>query len=398
MTMGGHLLEKASAQPLTMSKVGSGTRHITHLQSRLRKTLVKSPVLSNIILGPVLNKELASHRLTDADSTSTENAELARRWSSPCFSDLFPNGAVPLLRVWDQFSMSHFVNAGCLASADPWCQLSDVHSRRSTLSKYLSSGITEHRASPYISFTTSPARIKALAGRQDTLSNGYPQIVTVIDPNTRVQRLNLPLLNAKAEMDYYGIGDEHDKDVDYYQDEYLCLWQVTPAEIVGHWWWSELEKYPGDWYENIVLPRYKEFIAAGKKMDNSPSQTPNSPSQKPNSPSQIPNSPSQTPNSPSQTPNSPSQTPNSPSQTPNSPSQKPNSPSQTPNSPSQTPNSPTPYCPPSKASVEESSDTRSTNDEEDDDDGWSKNHGDDGDKHDDEWKYDELVNEFDDTE
>ncbi|KAJ3566632.1 hypothetical protein NPX13_g7066 [Xylaria arbuscula] len=92
------------------------------------------------------------------------------------------------------------------------------------------------------------------------------QAITVIDPNVRVEK-ELPILHAKAEMDHYKIRNRYGYRP-YYDNEYLCLWQVTAAEIVGHWGWNDLQN-DEDWYKNIILPEFQRFTettAAGGAM------------------------------------------------------------------------------------------------------------------------------------
>lgn len=61
-----------------------------------------------------------------------------------------------------------------------------------------------------------------------------------------------------AEMDYYKVLDPYKEKYAYYEDEYLCLWQVDAAEIVGHWDWNELCKNPR-WDYVTILPAFRKF-------------------------------------------------------------------------------------------------------------------------------------------
>ncbi|OAA34132.1 hypothetical protein ISF_10028 [Cordyceps fumosorosea ARSEF 2679] len=56
-------------------------------------------------------------------------------------------------------------------------------------------------------------------------------------------------------MEHYDIEDPYHYGKTIYANHYVCLWQVTPPEIVDHWDW---EKINGDenWYENTVLPAF----------------------------------------------------------------------------------------------------------------------------------------------
>ncbi|KAJ5960907.1 uncharacterized protein N7479_008057 [Penicillium vulpinum] len=43
----------------------------------------------------------------------------------------------------------------------------------------------------------------------------------------------------------------------YYRNHYLCLWEVTEAEVSRSWAWDDLKK-KANWYKEIVLPAFKE--------------------------------------------------------------------------------------------------------------------------------------------
>lgn len=59
-------------------------------------------------------------------------------------------------------------------------------------------------------------------------------------------------------MQNYGIPDPYGRGNQYYINHHVCLWQVTEAEIVGHWPWTALE-HDSNWYENIIMPAFREF-------------------------------------------------------------------------------------------------------------------------------------------
>ncbi|KAI0400674.1 hypothetical protein F4802DRAFT_619741 [Xylaria palmicola] len=108
----------------------------------------------------------------------------------------------------------------------------------------------KHLNCPYLSFTCNPANISALG-------NTFPEMswtLTVIDPDTRV-RNRLPTLHFKTEAEEYCPEVAHTIN----PDEYLCLWEVTTAEVVGHWDWDIL-KNDKFWYENTVRPTYWQFL------------------------------------------------------------------------------------------------------------------------------------------
>ncbi|KAI0449148.1 hypothetical protein F5B21DRAFT_495283 [Xylaria acuta] len=159
----------------------------------------------------------------------------------------------PLLRIWDQVSGSHPDEDGCMSSRAPEMRLDDRESRRTSLSGHLN--YSDWTPTPYISFTTCETRIESLAAKRINRRRGA-QMITVIDPDTRL-RNGLPILDVEAEMDHYKIQDPYGGS-DYYNNEYVCLWQVTSAEIVGHWEWDYLVD-DENWYQNIILPAFNEF-------------------------------------------------------------------------------------------------------------------------------------------
>ncbi|TGJ79524.1 hypothetical protein E0Z10_g9240 [Xylaria hypoxylon] len=194
---------------------------------------------------PILDRQTVLDRLLPP---SEEEAHPWKARPSTTFCE-------PLLRVWDSRTASHPEDDGCMMSRAPEMRLDDRESRRTSLSNHLD--YREWTPTPYISFTTSKTRVEDLVGRRRYAKRGA-QMITVIHPNTRL-RNGLPILDVKAEMDYYRIADPYRLNGKYYYDEYLCLWQVTAAEIVGHWEWSSLEK-DGDWYQNTILPEFERFI------------------------------------------------------------------------------------------------------------------------------------------
>lgn len=126
---------------------------------------------------------------------------------------------------------------------------------------------------PYISFTSSPSSLDALARRRSENPYRGPQTVTAIDPRLRIGR-GLPVLHAEAEMNHCGIPDPYRQSNDYYQDHYVCLWQVTEVEIIGEWEWNDLARNLA-WYEEIVLPAYNRGNAAVQPKAGKDSDTTN---------------------------------------------------------------------------------------------------------------------------
>jgi hypothetical protein len=74
-----------------------------------------------------------------------------------------------------------------------------------------------------------------------------------------VWKQGLPILNVLAEMYHYNIEDPYRLGNLYYNDEYLCLWQVSAEGIIGQWDWDDDLARNGNWYEKIVAPAFREF-------------------------------------------------------------------------------------------------------------------------------------------
>ncbi|XDG05879.1 hypothetical protein ABKA04_005494 [Annulohypoxylon sp. FPYF3050] len=68
-----------------------------------------------------------------------------------------------------------------------------------------------------------------------------------------------------VEMKRYDIQDPH-PGKNYYDDEYICLWQVKKAEIIGEWNWEDLEGKE-NWYQDI-LAAFDEFTSKRKNTED----------------------------------------------------------------------------------------------------------------------------------
>lgn len=170
------------------------------------------------------------------------------RYSSPQLRDL------PLLRLWDSMSGSQPDENGRMDSRALNEPLSTFESRARALQIHINHA--DWQPTPFISFTSSPTAVKALAQRRAQNGNRGAQTLTVIDPNTR-ERAGLPVLNMDKEMDHYKIRNPYGSGR-YCDDHYICLWQVTGREVVGSWSWDELSA-DENWYGNIVMPAFREF-------------------------------------------------------------------------------------------------------------------------------------------
>lgn len=127
-------------------------------------------------------------------------------------------------------------------------RLDDREMRIMTLKTHVDHGNWED--TPYISFSNCPQTIEELANWRSTRRGRGPQRIVVIDPRTRIE-LGLPVLHCGAEMDHYQVKAPYGRD--YWQNHYLCLWEVTPAEVVGIWEWDDLQRST-NWYDNVIMP------------------------------------------------------------------------------------------------------------------------------------------------
>jgi hypothetical protein len=165
--------------------------------------------------------------------------------------------AKPLLRVWDTFSGSipDFFTGNRMLARSERGVLATRDQRINSLKTHAKNG--EWQATPYISFTSSPSAAVELVNRRITDDRRGDQNLVVIDPRYRLQR-GLPILDMGEEMKRYGVGNPYQHD--YYSDHYLCIWEITPGEVVGTWRWDELCD-DDRWYENIVMPAFQRYRA-----------------------------------------------------------------------------------------------------------------------------------------
>jgi hypothetical protein len=114
---------------------------------------------------------------------------------------------------------------------------------------------------PYISFTISPRAAVELANKRINEYNRGDQNLVVIDPGYRLKN-GLPVLDMAKEAECYGVKSPYRED--YFTDHYLCLWEVTPAEVVGTYSWDRLVE-DEDWYEKTVMPAFERHRTAQRK-------------------------------------------------------------------------------------------------------------------------------------
>jgi hypothetical protein len=140
-----------------------------------------------------------------------------------------PSLGLPLLRIWDEHSGSKPDKQNRMNSRASNKRLNSIELRRSSLSTHIN-----HRnwtPTPFISFTSSPLAVDELAELR--ILNRGAQTLTAIDPNIRLSN-GLPILDLATEMEHYNVPNPYGKRSQYCVDHYICLWQVTENEIIGH--------------------------------------------------------------------------------------------------------------------------------------------------------------------
>jgi hypothetical protein len=160
----------------------------------------------------------------------------------------------PLLRIWDIMSGSQPDEDNRMLSRSPNQPLETEQARKDSLAIHLNH--RDWRPTPYISCTISASAIEDLATLRMNRGRGV-QTLTVIDPTVRF-RSGFPILDVAAEMEYYCIPDPYNRGSKYYIDHYVCLWEVTREEIVGHYKWEELATTT-DWYDEVIIPAFRKF-------------------------------------------------------------------------------------------------------------------------------------------
>ena len=199
--------------------------------------------------------------LTPNDITPFKPEEDCHPWRSRSFQAFNK----PLLRISDYCSGSQ-PQKRCMTSRAPYKRLDTSESRKDSLTIHIKHG--DWRPTPYISFTTSPVAAQEIANMRREPRG--PHTLVVIDPDVRLKQ-GLPILDVAAEMRYYEIDDPYKKGGQYFKDHYVCIWQVSGAEVVGEWPWNNLATYE-DWYEDIIMPAFRQHRRDIQR--NAPAQEP----------------------------------------------------------------------------------------------------------------------------
>jgi hypothetical protein len=179
---------------------------------------------------------------------ATSSAERLHPWRHSCARSF----DFPLLRIWDSYSGSQPNTYNRMNSRSPDRPLNTIEARQTTLTTHINH--EDWTPTPYISFTSSPAVIEDLAKWRKAKRG--TQTLTAINPNIRLGS-GLPILDLDTEMEHYKISNPYGNRGKYSVDHYICLWQVTDEEIIGHWNWDKLVE-SGQWYQDIVKPAFQE--------------------------------------------------------------------------------------------------------------------------------------------
>ncbi|KAL4948724.1 hypothetical protein BDW69DRAFT_188995 [Aspergillus filifer] len=87
---------------------------------------------------------------------------------------------------------------------------------------------------------------------------GRTKIVTVVNPNVALHKKgDHHLLNLRNQSLHYGLKDVAEGHPEELGGWYAYIDRISKEHIVGHWAWKEL-KDNERWYEEIVLPAFKE--------------------------------------------------------------------------------------------------------------------------------------------
>lgn len=199
---------------------------------------------------------LCSAQLSVFENTAEDDRTWLRAWD-PILRALVPGSVLDqlwdsvLLRTFDAMSGSQPDTQHRMLARAARMALHTAKARRDTLETHADHRIWED--TPYISFTKYSDALQSLAESRMNRNRG-DQHVIIVDPRIRLE-IGLPVLHYKEEMAYYEIQSRYE--YDYWDGHYLCLWEVTPEEVVGVWEWNDLRSEP-NWYEEIIMPAVEE--------------------------------------------------------------------------------------------------------------------------------------------
>lgn len=207
---------------------------------------------------PLLTHGIARSLLFPEERLLSTSAEQERLWSkiwTPDHRTSSPGSVLdqlwdrPLVRCYDAMSGSQPCReTSRMLARGARMRLKKKKIRIKTLETHTDHKIWED--TPYISFSNCPQSLKELADYRSTRRGRGLQSIVVIDPRVRTE-LGLLVLHYGAEMAHYQVNAPYKRD--YWQHQYLCLWEVTPAEVVGIWEWDDLRRST-NWYGDVIMP------------------------------------------------------------------------------------------------------------------------------------------------
>ncbi|KAL4788503.1 hypothetical protein BJX76DRAFT_353256 [Aspergillus varians] len=169
-------------------------------------------------------------------------------------STLSPTLDTPFMRLWDGVSGSPLLKNDRMFARLRRQSLDTREDRVEYLK--IHADYQRWEPTPFISFTDSEVTIEELANKRPKSQKRGPHTLTVINPNVR-HHLGLPILQMKTELLHYRVPDPYGRGYALYKREYLCLYEVTPQEVVGKWDWDDL-LHEKNWYQAIILPAFTE--------------------------------------------------------------------------------------------------------------------------------------------
>ncbi|PYH96509.1 hypothetical protein BO71DRAFT_439468 [Aspergillus ellipticus CBS 707.79] len=198
-------------------------------------------------------KSDTTNLLTRDEDNILEDEEAFHTWTQ-----LSTGLTYPLLMTQNHdCSNIHHKGEGML-SGSPDAHLSNAETRTGHLTRHMNASPNARATTkgPFLHFTLDPDRLSDIASSLGSRT-GKAQTITVISPLVRAV-VGLPVLNLEDELWYYEVELPGGK-VAYraYDEDFLCLWQITEPEIVGHWEWEDLKGIEG-WYGKIVMPAFKK--------------------------------------------------------------------------------------------------------------------------------------------
>lgn len=210
----------------------------------------------------ILNANIAA-KLLNQDIWTTFTSKQTEEHRHPWQVSQFQRFNRPLFVVWDHSIWTPPGEDGSMRATGDRERLDTRESRMNILANHVNKKIGY--PTPIISFTISAIEVQDFAhARLWEKGRGSP-IVTVINPNTRLKK-GLPTLRLLDEMTAYGVPPPPWKKSEFYKHQYICLWEITKEEIVGHWKWEDLGRH-FTWYQHIIMNAFRQHDGITIKTD-----------------------------------------------------------------------------------------------------------------------------------